>query len=93
MSEADNQNVVGSQIFVAADAPRYHRGLAACAVVLLVNGINLAAMWWYYYKQNKRRDAEFAESGMDEDERQLQMRIAGESDLTDKENRHFRYSC
>lgn len=90
---ADRLNVVGSQIFVAADAPRYHRALAACAVILCVNAINLLAMWRYYHKENKRRDAELAASGIDDAERQLQMRLAGESDLTDKENRHFRYSC
>lgn len=50
-------------------------------------------MQWYYKRQNKRRDKEFAESGMTEEERELQTRLAGESGLTDKENKYFRYWC
>lgn len=91
--KADFQNVVGGQIFVPADAPRYHRALIACAICLCVNAINLGCMQWYYKRQNKRRDREFAESGISEEERELQTRIAGENGLTDKENKYFRYWC
>lgn len=61
---------------------------------MLLISIGNTILWWYYYvRTNRRRDAEFAASGMTEEEKEHQTRPAGEADLTDKQNPHFRYSC
>lgn len=60
---------------------------------MCVNAGNLAAWWWYYKRTNRRRERQFIESGMTEEARAHESRLAGELDLTDRENTHFRYSC
>lgn len=86
-------NIVGTQIFLPKDAPKYIGGLIGCAVCAGLNIINVIFWWWYYKRTNKKREAVFIESGMDKEERERETRIAGEMDLTDMENAHFRYSC
>jgi hypothetical protein len=86
-------NVVGTQIFVPSDAPKYLKGLISCGAVMCLNAVNLACWWWYYTRTNARREAEFQASGMTEEVRAHESRLAGELDLTDRENKHFRYAC
>jgi len=52
--------------------------------MLLISIVNTGLWWWYYVRANRKREAEFARSGMTEEEREHQMRLAGEADLTDK---------
>jgi hypothetical protein len=86
-------NIVGSQVMRPSDAPKYLKGLTVCAVILIVNMANTVYWWWHYVRQNRKRDAEFAESGLSDEERKHQNWLAGESDLTDIQNQHFRYMC
>jgi hypothetical protein len=86
-------NVVGTQIFLPKDAPKYIHGLIACAIVLGVNMLNLAGWWHYYVRTNRRRDREFTESGLTVEQAEHANRVCGESDISDKKNPHFRYSC
>jgi hypothetical protein len=60
---------------------------------MCLNAVNLACWWWYYTRTNARREAEFQASGMTEEVRAHESRLAGELDLTDRENKHFRYAC
>lgn len=86
-------NIVGTQMFLASDAPRYLHGLTGCAVCMGFNFFNLISWWWYYKRANKRRELKFVESGLSDEERAYATRMAGEMDQTDMENPHFRYTC
>lgn len=86
-------NVVGTQIFLPKDAPKYLHGLVACAVVMAVNTANLILWWWYYVRTNRRRELEFQASGLTMEDREHANRVAGETDVTDMKNPHFRYAC
>lgn len=86
-------NIVGSQIFLPKDAPRYIPGLVSCAAIMLLNCVNLVGWWHYYVRTNRKREAAFVVSGLTEEEREHANRVAGETDITDCQNPHFRYSC
>ncbi|BEJ08170.1 hypothetical protein CcaverHIS641_0502550 [Cutaneotrichosporon cavernicola] len=86
-------NIVGTQIFVPSDAPKYLKGLISCGAVMCLNAINLACWWMYYTRTNARREAQFLALGITEETRAHESRLAGELDLTDRENTHFRYAC
>lgn len=76
-----------------SDAPKYIKGLTVCAVIQVLCIVNTGLWWIHYARQNKKRNREAAASGISEEERQHQSWLAGESDLTDIQNRHFRYMC
>ncbi|OCF33744.1 hypothetical protein I316_04456 [Kwoniella heveanensis BCC8398] len=86
-------NMIGSQIVRPSDAPRYLKSLTAGSVVLIVKTASLGAWWLYYMRENKRRDAEQQAAGITEEERLHLNKLAGETDQTDRQNRHFRYLC
>ncbi|CAD6570477.1 MAG: hypothetical protein TREMPRED_005860 [Tremellales sp. Tagirdzhanova-0007] len=86
-------NITGSQIFLSSDAPKYHHGLTACAIVMAANTINISAWWAYYLWANRKREAAFVASGMSMEERDHLNKLAGETDITDLQNPHFRYAC
>ncbi|TXT04784.1 hypothetical protein VHUM_04052 [Vanrija humicola] len=84
-------NIIGSQVMRPSDAPRYFKGLTVSAVFMLFSTVNLGHWWWYLWWQNKKRDEAFAASGMTLEEREHLNRVAGENDVTDLQNKHFRY--
>ncbi|BEI81330.1 hypothetical protein CcaverHIS002_0204900 [Cutaneotrichosporon cavernicola] len=86
-------NIIGSQVMRPSDGPKYLKGLTVCAVVQILCMVNTCVWWWHYARQNRKRDAELAVSGMTEEERKHQNQLAGSSDLTDIQNQHFRYMC
>ncbi|WVQ72932.1 hypothetical protein IAR50_002494 [Cryptococcus sp. DSM 104548] len=86
-------NMVGSQTMRASDAPRYLTGLTANAIVLAVEIVVLLCWYGYYIWENKKRERAFEDSGVSWEEREYQNKMAGETDVTDLENPHFRYSC
>ncbi|KAL7425033.1 hypothetical protein Q5752_000721 [Cryptotrichosporon argae] len=86
-------NIIGTQIFLTSDAPKYLHGLTACAIVMSVNVLNISAWWFYYSRENRKREAAFVASGMSVEEREYQSKLAGETDMTDRQNPHFRYAC
>jgi hypothetical protein len=78
-------NVIGSQIFLPSDAPRYLNGLTGCAIAMMLNVV-LMICWAFYYRwANKKRDAAFGTAGMTAEEQDFQRKLAGESDMTDLE--------
>lgn len=84
-------NVIGAQIFLPSDAPKYHRGLVGCAICLIASIFITAGWWWYYVRANKKRAQYFAAHGVTEEERRYRAQVNGELDLTDLENREFEY--
>lgn len=51
--------------------------------MLILSGINLTLWMLHIRRENRKRDAAFQASGMTEEERTYQNKIAGELDLTD----------
>ncbi|CAK9786196.1 hypothetical protein CC85DRAFT_271311 [Cutaneotrichosporon oleaginosum] len=86
-------NIIGSQVMRPKDAPLYLTGLTAIAIVMAVNVVNFAAWWYYYWSTNRKRERAFIASGITMERREHENRLAGETDLTDRENPHFRYLC
>lgn len=85
-------NIIGSQIFLPSDAPKYHKGLIACAICMLVSTV-LTGVWWLHYKRENRRRAEyFAAEGISDEERRHRAQVNGELDMTDRENLEFVYA-
>jgi len=76
-------NIIGAKIFLASDAPKYLKGLTACAIVMAVNTVNICCWWTYYYLTNKKRERAFLASGMSMEERDHLNKLAGETDVTD----------
>ncbi|TIC89968.1 putative transporter [Colletotrichum higginsianum] len=78
-------NIIGPQAFLASEAPIYGTGckvIMGCTAGQVVLAISIRIL---LKRRNKRRDAEAEASGQDEDDEVLM-------DLTDFENRKFRYS-
>ncbi|KAF2656466.1 MFS general substrate transporter [Lophiostoma macrostomum CBS 122681] len=79
-------NIAGANIFFAREKPRYLSaltGLIVCYVGMVVVSAGLAAyMWW----ENRRRERVFGRG-----EGEVAVR-EGFRDLTDGENKHFRYA-
>ncbi|WVF69378.1 hypothetical protein IAT40_004154 [Kwoniella sp. CBS 6097] len=84
-------NMIGSQTMRSNDAPRYLKGLTANAIVMAINAAILFLWWGYYVRENRKRDAAFIASGMTMEERDYLNKVAGETDVTDRKNPHFRY--
>lgn len=99
-------NAVGAQMFVASDAPRYIKGLTACAVLYCVEFLSMGT-WRFYCKlsllpnsmvltrkdiwQNKKRARLIAEMGISPEESARLGQLNAEADMTDRENIHFKY--
>ncbi|KAF5597496.1 major facilitator superfamily transporter [Fusarium subglutinans] len=84
-------NAVGAQMFVASDAPRYIRGLTACAILYCVEFLSMASWRFYYIWENRRRAKMIREQGISEEESERLGRLNAEADMTDRENIHFKY--
>lgn len=82
-------NIVGTQIFVPKDAPKYIGGLIGCAACMCLNVVNLGLWLWYYRQENRKREQFALESGLTHEEQEKEGRVGGEMDMTDRENMHF----
>ena len=85
-------NCIGAQVFQAKDAPRYIRAIVICSVMYGLEFVLMVAWRAYYMWQNRRRDKMVAALGLSPAEAIHQGRLNAESDMTDYENIHFRYS-
>ncbi|KAJ2973197.1 hypothetical protein NQ176_g6746 [Zarea fungicola] len=85
-------NCIGAQVFRAKDAPRYIPAIIICSAMYGLEFVIMFAWRTYYLWQNKRRDRLVAEMGLTPEESKHQGAVNAESDMTDYENVHFRYS-
>lgn len=82
-------NLVGPQLFFAWEAPHYRSGFVAMIVCFVAQVVILGAYWVVCRRENRKRDREYGQPGQDAGREQIEQ---GLSDLTDRENRHFRYA-
>ncbi|KAK6859243.1 major facilitator superfamily transporter [Apiospora arundinis] len=85
-------NMVGSQIFLAKDAPRYVPGTTACGVCFALEFLLILIWRVLLVTRNKRRVKRLQELGISEEERVERGKQLGEQDATDFENIYFRYT-
>jgi len=76
-------NIVGSQVMT--DPPRYIRGLIGLTVAMILYMILFIAWWCYYLYENRRRDRIVRERGVSDEQREYELKRAGEQDMTDRE--------
>ncbi|KAH7007075.1 major facilitator superfamily domain-containing protein [Ilyonectria destructans] len=81
-------NIIGPQLFFSYEAPRYQSGFAAMIVCFCVQILLVTAMYFVNWRENTRRDR--LATGDNDVDRDVDVAL-GLSDLTDKENLHFRY--
>ncbi|KAK8062293.1 major facilitator superfamily transporter [Apiospora hydei] len=85
-------NMVGSQIFLAKDAPRYVPGTTACGICFGLEFLLIVVWRVLLVMRNKRRAKRLQELGISEEERVERGKQLGEQDATDFENIYFRYT-
>ncbi|KAK4046306.1 hypothetical protein OIV83_006180 [Microbotryomycetes sp. JL201] len=85
-------NLAGGQIFKPEDAPRFHTGLIVCIVMLTTASALALVLRIYYVRANKKRDEAMRSQGLTEEDRHRLGGEAGDQDLTDLNNPHFRYA-
>lgn len=79
-------NMTGSQIFKAADAPRYVGGTVACAVCFALQFLLLVTWRVVYVLRNRRRQKQWEQDGLSEEDRVARGQELGEQDTTDFQN-------
>ncbi|KAK0435945.1 uncharacterized protein EV420DRAFT_1652803 [Desarmillaria tabescens] len=85
-------NICGSQIFKDKDTPTYMPGIIACNICLGLDFLIIVAWHMTLVLWNRHRDKAMLMDGLTEEEREMQGKINGKSDLTDFEYSHFRYT-
>ncbi|PBK61774.1 MFS general substrate transporter [Armillaria solidipes] len=85
-------SMCGSQIFRQKDAPTYKPGLIRCGVCFAIELLVTIAWRATLVLRNRRRVKATLTDGLTQEERLMQGKINGESDMTDFENPHFRYT-
>lgn len=79
-------NMTGSQIFKSSDAPRYVPGIITCAVCFALEFLLLVTWRVIYVLRNRRRQKQWEQDGISEDERVARGKVLGEQDTTDFKN-------
>lgn len=80
-------NLIGPQTFIINDAPKYTSGVIA---VLVSYCISIAILLFYFanvHAENRRRDKKYGKPG------ELCNAVEGFTDVTDKKQEDFRYTC
>ncbi|KAJ5113980.1 hypothetical protein N7456_002514 [Penicillium angulare] len=85
-------NCIGAQVFQNKDAPRYIPAIVVCSIMYALEIFIMIAWRTYYVWQNSRRAKLISDLGMSEEDSGHQGRLNAESDMTDYENIHFKYS-
>ncbi|KAK0184203.1 major facilitator superfamily transporter [Armillaria mellea] len=79
-------NMCGSQIFKTKDAPTYMPGVIGCSICFGLEFLIIIGAC------NRHQDKAMLTDGLTQEEREMQGKINGESDMMDFENPHFRYT-
>ncbi|KAK4048372.1 hypothetical protein OIO90_005842 [Microbotryomycetes sp. JL221] len=85
-------NLCGGLVFKPSDAPAFRTGLITCIACLFVSSCLALVLRVYYVRENKRRDAVMHAQGLTEEDRHRLGSAAGDEDLTDIQNKWFRYA-
>ncbi|PMD31792.1 MFS general substrate transporter [Hyaloscypha variabilis F] len=84
-------NIIGPQTFIAKEAPGYHSAYIAMLVGYSVKLLMVVVLYIYMYRINKARDAEQAARGTLSEEEEKEAIERGMLDMTEIDNKGFRY--
>jgi hypothetical protein len=85
-------NIIGPQTFRDSEAPGYHSAYIAMLVGYTVKLAMAVVLYVYMFTANKRRDREAATAGAASDEEEKVAIERGMLDMTELDNKGFRYS-
>ncbi|KAK7535606.1 major facilitator superfamily domain-containing protein [Phyllosticta paracitricarpa] len=85
-------NIIGPQTFRDSEAPGYHSAYIAMLVGYVVKLLSVVALYAYMWSVNKKRDREAAAAGPLTEEQKREAVELGMKDLTEIDNKGFRYT-
>ncbi|OCT50892.1 putative transporter [Cladophialophora carrionii] len=85
-------NIIGPQTFKSSDAPAYHSAYVAMLVGYIIKLVSIIVLYIYMYLVNKKRDREAAASGVVDLDEEKEAIERGMHDVTELDNKGFRYS-
>jgi hypothetical protein len=85
-------NIIGPQTFRNSEAPYYHSAYIAMLVGYTVKLLAVVVLYAYMWSVNKKRDREAAAGGAASDEEEREAIERGMHDMTELDNKGFRYS-
>ncbi|EOD46336.1 putative mfs general substrate transporter protein [Neofusicoccum parvum UCRNP2] len=84
-------NIIGPQTFRDSEAPGYHSAYVAMLVGYIVKLAAVVVLYAYMWSVNKKRDREAANSPQLSEEQEREAVEAGMRDMTELDNKGFRY--
>jgi MFS family permease len=84
-------NIIGPQTFKDSEAPGYHSAYIAMLIGYTVKLLAVVVLYVYMWSVNKKRDREMGDGSLEREEEKEAIE-GGMRDLTELENRGFRYS-
>ncbi|CZT10409.1 hypothetical protein WAI453_012036 [Rhynchosporium graminicola] len=85
-------NIIGPQTFIDTEKPGYHSAYIAMLVGYSVKLAAVIVLYIYMWKSNKSRDAEQAARGELSEEEEREAIERGMLDMTENDNKGFRYT-
>jgi hypothetical protein len=92
MDDTGVGNIIGPQTFKSSDAPGYHSAYVAMLVGYCVKLAAIVVLYIYMWAENKRRDREAASSGITGYDEEKEAIERGMHDVTELDNKGFRYT-
>lgn len=84
-------NIIGPQTFIDSEAPFYHSAYVAILVGYCVKTVMVVVLYMYMWRENKRRDREAGLMPASQVEQEKEAIEAGMHDVTEIDNKGFRY--
>ncbi|KAF7191903.1 putative transporter [Pseudocercospora fuligena] len=85
-------NIIGPQTFKDSEAPGYHSAYVAMLIGYTIKLLAVCVLYFYMWSVNKKRDREAAARGVASDEEEKAAIEQGMHDMTELDNKGFRYS-
>ncbi|KAK3070155.1 hypothetical protein LTR53_010963 [Teratosphaeriaceae sp. CCFEE 6253] len=85
-------NIIGPQTFKSSEAPYYHSAYIAMLCGYSIKLVCVVVLYVYMWQVNKQRDREAADGGIMSDEEKTAAIERGMHDVTELDNKGFRYS-
>ncbi|KAK3679820.1 hypothetical protein LTR78_000196 [Recurvomyces mirabilis] len=85
-------NIIGPQTFKASEAPQYHSAYIAMLVGYMIKLIMVIVLYVYMWSVNKKRDRQALQEGMTTEDQEKAAIESGMHDMTELDNKGFRYS-
>lgn len=84
-------NIIGPQTFIASESPSYHSAYIAMLVGYSIKLAMVFVLYAYMWSVNKARDADLVASGSSRVELEKEAIERGMHDVTEIDNKGFRY--